>query len=83
MVKPINIRIKQHQRSNKCPLLYNAFKKYSSFQVEILLIVNDDLLDKYEILFIDMFQTLSPFGYNLSTGSNNVMVGQGVGTAMR
>jgi group I intron endonuclease len=69
-VQTIEERVKQHTRCKSCPLVYRALNKYSSYQVETLLQLNDnpDLLDMYEIKFIAMLNTLKPNGYNLSTG---------------
>lgn len=66
--QPIDVRIGQHKRSNKCPLLHRAMKKYPKFDVEILLETNDSMLDHYETLFIHTFNTIKPGGYNLSSG---------------
>ena len=65
----LDVRIKQHQRSKSSRLIYRAFQKYgNSYKVEILIEINKNLLDTYEIKFIDMFQTVHPNGYNLSLG---------------
>lgn len=57
-----------------CPLFYKAIKKYgfNSFEVEILAEVKKQLLDKYEKRFIQMFNTLSPYGYNINEGGQKI-----------
>lgn len=74
----IDVRIKQHQRSNKDTLISRAFKKYKTFTVNILFEIDDndyqiicEYLDRYEILSIDRYETISPLGYNLSTGGGS------------
>jgi hypothetical protein len=67
----IEVRIGQHKKSKNSQLICRAFKKYSSYKVETLLEINNELLDMYEIKFIEMLNTLNPSGYNLSTGGGS------------
>jgi group I intron endonuclease len=55
---------------NSCILLENAIRKYGkeNMKFEILLEINNELLDSYEIMFIDLFSTLEPNGYNIRKG---------------
>jgi group I intron endonuclease len=48
----------------------NAIRKYGkdNFTVEILLKCNNKYLNEYEIRYIQLFNTLSPNGYNLDSG---------------
>lgn len=62
-----NQRIRQHKSSNDKS---RAFKKYDTYKLEILY----NLLDEYEIKFIELYDTVSPNGYNLRTGGQNVYV---------
>lgn len=55
-----------------CRYFEKAINKYKpeNFTTEILLICSEDLLDFYEKMFIDVYQTLAPHGYNLREGGN-------------
>ncbi len=66
-----NQRIRQHKASNDNTLISRAFKKYDTYKLEILLQCNNKLLDEYEIKFIELYDTVSPNGYNLRTGGQN------------
>ena len=48
----------------------NAIRKYGkdNFNVEILLICNLEMMDYYEKKFIELYNTISPNGYNLEAG---------------
>ena len=70
-VQCIETRMSQHKRSKQDTLVSRAFKKYSSYQVEVLLQVNVNLLDTYEIKFIQAFNTIKPYGYNLASGGSS------------
>jgi len=68
-------RWKQHIRDatngkDYCRLLNNAIRKYTpeKITIEILKECNIDELDNYEILFISSLNTMSPNGYNLTSG---------------
>ena len=56
--------------SNCCILLENAIRKYgkSNMKFEVLMKINNELLDEYEIKFIQFYNTLEPSGYNIRTG---------------
>ena len=56
-----------------CIILENAIEKYGaeSMRKEILLEINDSFLDSYEQRFIELFETLEPFGYNVRNGGSN------------
>lgn len=59
-------------RHNGCTILKEAMQKYDekSFEVETLIICNLKDLDSYENKFIELYNTLSPNGYNMKTGGN-------------
>jgi group I intron endonuclease len=59
-------------RQNNCWAVANAIRKYGWHNVhkEVLLEVSDDLLDEYEVKFIDTLGTLRPGGYNLTPGGD-------------
>lgn len=67
----IETRVRQHKCSKDETLIARAFQKYTDFTVEILVEVNNEMLDSYETKFIDMFDTISPNGYNLRSGGQN------------
>ncbi len=67
----LDVRVSQHKRCRQDTLVRRAFKKYSTYKAEVLIEVNDELLDHYETQFINTFRTLTPFGYNLSTGGGS------------
>lgn len=65
-------RLVQHKSSKDNTLIARAFNKYKDdFKTEILLEINYSLLDEYEIKFIDVYNTLTPFGYNSRSGGQN------------
>jgi group I intron endonuclease len=64
-------RINEHKKMiTGCIALNNAIQKYGfeTFQIEILLEINDKLLNLYESKFIDAYQTIYPNGYNIRSG---------------
>jgi group I intron endonuclease len=68
------MRLKEHFKCpGSCILLENAIKKYGqdAMKVEVLLEVNDDLLDNYEIEFINTYNTIEPHGYNIRSGGSH------------
>jgi len=69
-VKTLQERIATHCSSNGCPALFAAISKYGidNFNKEVLLVVNDDLLDEYEIKLIEAYGTRVPRGYNIAPG---------------
>lgn len=70
-IRPLHVRLKQHGKSKDCRALYNALNKYGNYKSEILLEVNNELLDFYEIKFIELYNTLAPNGYNIRNGGSN------------
>lgn len=69
-IQPLEQRLKQHHRSNDCTALYNAINKYKSYNIEVLLEINNELLDFYEIKFINLYNTICPYGYNIRDGGS-------------
>lgn len=75
-IRKFSDRWSQHQSVAKnnsndlCMAIHNAINKYGAdnFKIEILLEVNDELLDFYEVKFINLYDTLYPNGYNLTNG---------------
>lgn len=75
---PIRLRILNHFADSKskkkkydsCRLLHTAMRKYDRkyFTYEQLAVVPIEYLDKSEQDFIKMYNTMSPNGYNLTTG---------------
>ena len=69
-------RWKEHIRDSKtrnyCRLLNNAINKYQpeNFLVELILECNIDQLDDYERHYINLYNTLTPNGYNLTSGGS-------------
>ena len=66
-------RFREHcALSNCCIVLEHAIRKYGkeNMKFEVLLMINDDRLDEYEIKFIQYYNTLEPAGYNIRTGGN-------------
>lgn len=72
--KSVMARWKQHQHSKKCKVFSHAIAKYgaSNFIIETLLECKslDDLNDS-EAVFIEYYNTVVPYGYNLSLGGLN------------
>jgi group I intron endonuclease len=70
----INSRWGGHIRSINteygCPLLKSAFKKYGidNFRFDIIIICFDSDRFKYEKEYIKKYNTLAPYGYNLTEG---------------
>lgn len=69
-IQPVNDRVYQHTKEDGCAALYGAIEKYGieNFEVEVLLVCDNKLLDYYETLFIEMNRTLVPNGYNIRKG---------------
>jgi hypothetical protein len=69
-------RWKEHIRDSKtrnyCRLLNSAIKKYEpeNFHLEVLKECDIEELDYYEKYYIENFNTLTPNGYNLTTGGS-------------
>ena len=53
-------------------VLINAYKKYGvdNFKFQIICICFNEDCDKYEIEYINKFNTLTPSGYNIKTGGS-------------
>jgi group I intron endonuclease len=72
-IRNVPKRIKEHaKREGSCILLENAIQKYGldCMKVEILLEVNNEMLDEYEMMFIDMYNSIEPNGYNIRSGGS-------------
>lgn len=56
-----------------CRLLNNAIRKYGpdTFKIELLTVCDIDELDKYENMYIQKLNTMTPHGYNLVSGRSN------------
>lgn len=69
--RTIEKRTKEHNLpSNKCPALNRAIQKYSTYETEILIEIDDSLLNDYEEEFILTYNTIVPNGYNLTYGGD-------------
>ena len=71
--RSVEQRVKEHSKCfTGCVALNNAIEEYGfkNFVCETLLIVNDTKLDFYEKLFIEIYDTLSPNGYNIRIGGS-------------
>lgn len=69
--RSVEERIIEHFKCHGgCTILENAIKKHGkdNMKYEILLEVDNNHLDEYEIKFIDMYDTLEPNGYNIRSG---------------
>ncbi len=74
--RSVDQRIEEHFKClNSCIILENAIRKYGKefMRVETLVEVNDDMLDFYEIKFIEGYGTLEPNGYNVRSGGSGGM----------
>jgi group I intron endonuclease len=75
-IQKVRKRFNDHKSSaliNKtgCDYLWRAMRKYGtdSFMVEVIVECKKDLLDEYEEMFVDMYDTTNPSkGYNLQNG---------------
>jgi group I intron endonuclease len=73
-IRSVPKRMTEHAKcEGSCILLENAIKKYSleCMKVEILLEVNDEMLDEYETMFINMYNSIEPNGYNIRSGGSS------------
>ena len=68
-----HIRDSKKGNDDKCRLLNNAIRKYGAdkFTSEILIECDEDKLDYFETKFIKAYNTLTPNGYNLTSGGNS------------
>ena len=59
-------------RASSCWLVARAIKKYgwTSVQKEVLVALPNELLDEYEVKFIDLYGCVRPKGYNLTPGGD-------------
>jgi predicted GIY-YIG superfamily endonuclease len=64
-------RLTQHKSCKDDTLISRAFKKYDTYKVDVLLIIDNSLLDEYEIKFIEIYNSLTPYGYNSRTGGQD------------
>lgn len=71
--RKLQTRITEHVKTNSCRLLHHAIQKYgiSNFTIEIVKACSIDELDKYETEYIEMFNTMYPYGYNIKSGGTN------------
>jgi group I intron endonuclease len=71
--RDVSRRFREHSKIIPgCVALNSAIKKYGfdTFKKEVLLEINNELLDKYEIKFIDFYNTVFPNGYNIRLGGS-------------
>lgn len=71
----VDYRWKTHVKSalkGGTTALQEAIQDYGDddFDIEVLVICNVDMLDYYEVGYIEMFNTLIPNGYNIQPGGN-------------
>lgn len=69
----IETRWQQHKTSNKNYILYQAFKKYGleNFSFEIIEECSKEKLDEREQYWIKYCNTLTPNGYNMTSGGES------------
>lgn len=70
----LSVRWKQHNRiSSNCIYLKRAFDKHgiNNFKFDLICICFDNDLNKYEVEYMDKYNSLVPNGYNLRHGGNN------------
>ena len=70
----LNKRWYSHKKiSSNCIYLKRAFNKYGvdNFNFELICICFDNDLNKYEIEYMDKYNSIVPNGYNLRHGGNN------------
>ncbi len=62
-----------NKKTNGCPLLERAFRKYgyNNFQIQLLKECSIIELNDYETYYIQFFNSTTPFGYNLLSGGGN------------
>jgi group I intron endonuclease len=85
--RSLAVRWKAHRKpGSACTLLRRAIAKYGkhSFKIETLAICSTlSELNEKEVNYIKHFNTLSPNGYNLTTGGNNTFHSDAAKSAMR
>ncbi len=70
-IQNINDRWRSHKnKDSNCVYLKRAFEKHGieNFTFRIICICFDDDLDKYEVEYIEKYNTIVPNGYNISKG---------------
>ena len=72
-IQSLEARRSQHVHSKGCRLLHHAIVKYgiNNFKCEVLTECPDDELNENEAFFIRKYNTLTPNGYNLTTGGDS------------
>lgn len=72
-IQALEARRSQHVHSKCCRLLHHAIAKYgiNNFKCEVLTECSDDELNENEAFFIKKYNTLTPNGYNLTTGGDS------------
>ena len=71
-INSLKDRLRYHKSSKNCVAVHGAFVKYgNNYKTEILVEINNEYLNEYEIKFISIYDTISPNGYNLSIGGNS------------
>jgi group I intron endonuclease len=72
--KSLDERWKQHKKKgSNCRYLKNAFEKYgiNNFNFIMICVCFDEYLNKYEIEYINKFNSMAPNGYNLREGGKS------------
>jgi group I intron endonuclease len=67
-------RWRQHKKiGSNCRYLKRAFNKYGidNFEFKLICICFDEDLDKYEIQYMEQYNSMVPNGYNLRKGGNS------------
>lgn len=77
---PFKNRYENHLRDarnfiDSCPLLCRAIRKYGEESIRVMVFhCEDKYLDEMEVIFIKLFNSLIPNGYNLTTGGQKGQV---------
>ena len=72
-IKSVQARFKEHCQSDRCRAVSRAIKKYGADNVRVELVTTADTqedADRTEKELISFFGTLSPNGYNLTSGGS-------------
>lgn len=64
-------RLVQHINSKDDTLISRAFQKYERYEIEILKECDNTELDEYETYYINLINTIIPYGYNMRSGGQN------------
>ena len=73
-IQVLEDRWRQHKKiGSNCRYLKRAFNKYGidNFEFNIICICFDEDLDKYEIQYMEKYNSMVPNGYNLRKGGNS------------